>query len=68
MSKITISFKNGNEIKLECDSFTVKTSITTGEITSVAWEGEKNINPLFFRIEDIESIVEELEQNYEVRL
>lgn len=59
MHKVTITFKSGNTVAFSCMNFTVKTSLVTGEITSISWEGAGNGAPLFIMTENIESIFDE---------
>ena len=64
MHKVTIAFKRGNKVAFRCKNFAVKTSIVTGEITGISWEGAENGAPLFVMTENIESIFdEEIERN-----
>ena len=62
MHKVTITFKSGNEMVFRCKNFAVKTSLVTGEITGINWEGAENGAPLFIMIENIESIFDEDER------
>lgn len=64
MHRVTITLKSGNTVAFNCKNFAVKTSIVTGEITGISWEGAENGAPLFILTDNVESIFdEEIERN-----
>ena len=54
--KVIIRLKSGYELRVDCEKFRITRNKVTGEITHLEWVNVKNINPLFFRIEDVECI------------
>lgn len=55
--KIQINFKSGQQLVLVVEKFKIKTSIDN-EITALEWEGLKGQKQLYFRLSEIESIME----------
>jgi len=59
-AKVKIRFKSGFELPITCEKFNMRTDAVTGEITSYHIEGITDNKPLFFRSEDIECIIQEM--------
>ena len=59
-SRVKIRFKSGFELLITCDEFTINTNMMTGEITGYNIKGIADNNPLFIRVEDIECIFQEM--------
>lgn len=53
MAKMKILFKNGRELTICCDEFTVEKSNLTGEITNINWKGLKNIRPMYWDFSEV---------------
>ena len=53
---VVIRLKSGFEMRMDCDDFSLKINLITGELTNVHYDGCKNIRPMFFRLEDVECI------------
>lgn len=62
---VVIRLKSGFEMRVECDKFTTNVSTVTGELTSVSWEGCKNIKPMFFSLGNVDCIYQILEEGEE---
>lgn len=59
-SRVKIRFKSGFELPITCDEFRINTNVMTGEITRYDIKGIADNKPLFFRVEDVECIFQEL--------
>ncbi len=58
-SRVKIIFKSGFELPITCDEFRINTNALTGEITHYDIKGIADNKPLFFRVEDVECIFQE---------
>lgn len=57
-AKVKIRFKSGFELPITCDEFNINT--LAGEITGYDIKGITDNKPLFFRVEDVECIFQEM--------
>ncbi|WP_407386301.1 hypothetical protein [Ruminococcus sp.] len=60
MTRLIIRLKSGYEIPIECESFTIKRNGITSEMESFDIKGITNNRPVFFRLEDVECIIEQI--------
>ena len=58
MHKINMRLKSGKEYIFECEHYILEKSKLTGELFKFSYEGGIGECPVFFKIEDIESISE----------
>lgn len=56
MERLIVRFKSGKEYKFKCKSFKIEKFSSTGELANFSYEGGIGECPIYFRIEDIESI------------
>ena len=59
---VVIRLKSGFEMRVDCETFKLKTNAVTGELTNAHWDGCKNIRPMFFRLEDVDCIYQIFEE------
>lgn len=59
---VVIRLKSGFEMRVDCETFKLKTNAVTGELTNAYWDGCKNIRPMFFRLEDVDCIYQTIEE------
>ena len=56
MPEVILRLKSGREFRFSCREFEIETSKLTGELISFSFKGGVGECPIFFRIEDVESI------------
>ena len=62
MHKMILRLKSGREIVFECESYTIERFKYDGGLANFTYNGGVGSCPLWFAIEDIEAIIEEVEQ------
>lgn len=62
MTKMLIRLKSGYEIPIECDEFTIEKNGRTQEMESIDIKGIKDNRPVFFRLEDVDCIIEKIDR------
>lgn len=58
--KIIIKFKDGYEVPIICDEFTVGKTSISGELAKVSWKGVTNIQLLHFDLAEVRMIYQDL--------
>lgn len=56
MAKVRILFKNGKFLDMEVDEMKVRKNQLNNELTEISWQGAKNINPMYIRLDEVVSI------------
>lgn len=62
MHKMILRLKSGREFWFECESFKIERFKYDGSLSNFTYNGGVGSCPLWFDIEDIEAIIEEVEQ------
>lgn len=64
MNKLVFVFKNGFELEVDYEKANIKKNNITGELTEVTLEGCREIDPVFFRLEDVMMIYRKAVHTY----
>ena len=62
MFQITMRFKSGKEYNFQCESYETIRGGFTGDLINFSYEGGIGTCPVFYRIDDIESIAVLIEE------
>lgn len=65
MAKVRILFKNGKLLDMEADEIKVKKNPLYNDLTEISWQGAKNINPMYIRLDDVVGIFKVLGEKEE---
>ena len=65
MAKVGILFKNGKLLDMEADEIKVKKNPLYNDLTEISWQGAKNINPMYIRLDEVVGIFKVLGEKEE---
>ena len=61
MAKITILFKNRENLTIEAEKLTVRRSDYDNDLVGLSWEGLKDKRPMYVRLDEVMCIYQELD-------